>query len=88
MDLKLQAIDTKIDNGMAAISRRLGNNKDEIMKELGQHSNTHTQILDQTKLTNGRVKKLEMWKAGLAGATTVLTALILPLVFVLVKNFI
>lgn len=75
MDLKLKAIDTKVETHHV-----------EIMRELQSHNDVHRQILNQTKLTNGRVKSLEIWRSFLLGVSSVLTILVLPLVFILLKQ--
>lgn len=75
MDYKLLAIDTKVET-----------NHQEIMRELQSHNEVHRQILNQTKLTNGRVKSLEIWRSFLLGVSSILTILVLPLVFILLKQ--
>ncbi len=45
-------------------------------------------IENQVIQTNSRVKKLEIWKARFAGALSVLTVLILPIIFIFVKTLI
>lgn len=75
MDLKLNSIGDKIDS-----------NHDKVMDELVQHRNDHTELLKQVRETNGRVRALEVWKAGLAGAVAVLSVLVIPTVSYLIKN--
>lgn len=41
------------------------------------------EILDQTKRTNGRVSSLERWRSFLTGAISILSAVILPIMFYL-----
>lgn len=36
--------------------------------------------------TNGRIKKLELWKAGLIGATSILTMLVVPIIFIFIQK--
>jgi len=45
-------------------------------------------IENQVISTNQRVKKLEIWKARFTGALSVLTVLILPIVFMFIKALI
>lgn len=46
----------------------------------------HKEMISQMKMTNGRVKRLEIWKAGIIGALSVLTTLLLPILFILLKT--
>lgn len=75
IDLLLQVMDKKMDA-----------NHREIRAELQQHRSAHEAIFMEQKKTNGRVKKLELWKAALIGATGVLTALVLPIVFLIAES--
>lgn len=43
-------------------------------------------LTEQVKLTNGRVKKLELWKAGLVGATGVLSLIVVPILVYLITT--
>ena len=40
----------------------------------------------QTIKTNGRVNELEKWRWMVIGALSILTALILPILFIVIKN--
>lgn len=42
-------------------------------------------ILTQTKLTNGRVNKLENWQSFIKGSIAILTVLVLPTIFFVIK---
>lgn len=44
-------------------------------------------ILIQTQKTNGRVSNLENWRGFITGALAVLTTLILPIVFIIIKTY-
>lgn len=55
------------------IIERLDNLKDENSKE-------HEAILSQTTTTNGRVKRLEMWRFGMVMAGSVITFAVIPLI--------
>lgn len=66
-----------------------------IHNELTLHREAHAAIYEkvdlvhqEVKKTNGRVKSLELWKAGLAGATAVLTLLVVPVLIYLIKSVI
>ena len=43
-------------------------------------------ILEQTTKTNGRVSALERWRSYLAGAIAILSSIVLPVVWILIKN--
>lgn len=43
-------------------------------------------IESQVQRTNGRVTRLEQWKWMMAGAISIITAVILPIIFLLLKN--
>lgn len=45
-------------------------------------------ILDQTKKTNGRVTKLELWQARVLGFCACITVLLLPILFIVIRHFI
>lgn len=47
MDLKIEAIYSKVDS-----------NHNEVMRELKQHREVHSQLLDQVTFTNGKVKRI------------------------------
>lgn len=58
-----------------------------ILHRLDEHGEKLDEIVEQAKLTNGRIKRLELWQAGLLGAArsiawlpTVLTSVIAALV--------
>lgn len=50
-----------------------------IKRTLGEHGDTHVQILTQVKTTNGRVTSLERWMDRTIGGMAVLTFLIVPI---------
>lgn len=43
-------------------------------------------IETQTTKTNGRVAELEKWRWITVGAVSILTALVLPVIFIILKN--
>ena len=45
-------------------------------------------ILEQTQKTNGRVHSLERWRTYMLGAVSVLTAVILPIAFMVLNKHI
>lgn len=47
---------------------------------------TLAQILEQTKRTNGRISKLENWRAYVIGALSILTVLVLPIIFAVLSS--
>ena len=66
--------------------------KQEIHNELNNHilkdiQNDMKEVVIQTKKTNGRVSVLESSKAYLAGAMAVIITLFLPIIFIIVSNF-
>ena len=66
--------------------------KQETYNELHGHllkdiQNDVKEIVVQTKLTNGRVSVLENSKAYLLGAMAVIITLLLPIIFIIVGNF-
>jgi hypothetical protein len=42
-------------------------------------------VIAQVTKTNGRVRALELWRAGMAGGLAVVTAMVIPLVIFIVK---
>lgn len=51
----------------------------EIREMFGEMKLDLTEIKAQTKLTNGRVSKLENWRWFITGATTMITIVVIPL---------
>jgi hypothetical protein len=45
------------------------------------------EVKDRVDKTNGRVKKLELWKATLLGAWIIITMLIVPIFITYAKDF-
>lgn len=60
--------------------------KDSIDNMSNAQSVAHSQMMEQLKLTNGRVKRLELWKAGIIGALGVITTVLLPIVFAVLND--
>lgn len=52
--------------------------KEEIKKMDDSHGEKFKEIMDCVKLTNGRVKDLEMWRNRVVGALAVITMLLVP----------
>lgn len=46
------------------------------------------EILTQVKKTNGRVRSLEIWRGFIIGGLAVITALVIPILIVAIKNHI
>jgi hypothetical protein len=44
------------------------------------------EVCDQVKKTNGRVKSLELWRALIIGGFSVITLVILPYLFIIIKS--
>ena len=66
--------------------------KQETYNELTGHvlkdiQNDMKEVVVQTKKTNGRISVLENSKAYLAGAMAVIITLFLPIIFIIVSNF-
>ena len=55
---------------------------DEFMKDIRE---TLAEILAQTKKTNGRVSSLEVWRGFMTGGLAIITIVILPVIFILIK---
>jgi len=55
---------------------------DNFMKEIHEKLDL---ILQQTTKTNGRVGRLEVWRGYITGGLAIISAIILPIVFSLVK---
>ncbi len=47
---------------------------------------TLTEIKDQTKITNGRVSKLEQFQSYIIGFCAAVSILMLPMVFIILKE--
>lgn len=47
-----------------------------------------TEIKTQTKATNGRVREMEMWKAYITGAITVMGLMVVPMFIWFLQNYI
>lgn len=57
----------------------------DMIKDLCEsNKEDHQEIIQHQKETNGRVNRLEIWRAGLIGGMAVVTSILIPvLVFIL-----
>jgi len=55
-------------------------------ERFNENQRDHNELVAQARQTNGRVKALEKWRYGLAGAIAVLTTLAIPLLVEYLKN--
>lgn len=74
------------------MSKEFSNGELQLMFEHIKEHNKYVEenlrsIEEQTKKTNGRVSKLEKWQSYVFGATAVLTVIIIPVVFEVVKQW-
>lgn len=60
----------------------------ELMHYIKDIKGDVSEIKVQTKLTNGRVSGLENWRWFITGGLTIITLLILPVVFIIVSSVI
>lgn len=58
-----------------------------------QHEESDKRINDKVDIvgkkldfTNGKVKKLQIWKAYITGGIAVLTAIVIPLLFLIIRD--
>ena len=58
---------------------------DTFMQEIRDQLN---RIEAQTTKTNGRVSKLENWRGFITGGLAILSAIMLPIVFILISSYI
>jgi hypothetical protein len=56
---------------------------EHMQEEITEKLNT---IIEQLRCTNGRIKTLELWKSYQLGALSVLTALLLPIAFIVFSS--
>jgi hypothetical protein len=61
--------------------------KDNVKMIKDNNTVEHCQIIEQTTKTNGTVRSLQIWKAYITGAITVLTVLVLPIVFMILRDW-
>lgn len=59
----------------------------EIIHLFSDLKNDLVEIKMRVGITNGRVSKLEKWQSFIMGGLAVITVLILPVIFILVTNF-
>ena len=62
--------------------------RNSVHDSLTSLNRTLNEVLEQTKKTNGRVSKLENWRSYMLGALAALTALVLPIVFMIASEII
>lgn len=58
-----------------------------INEKFDENKTAHTAIQTRVDLTNGRVKKLELWKAYLVGAWAVCSLLLIGILIPLLNNY-
>ena len=78
-----EKLDVLTDKATASVIDR-----NSVHDSLSSINKTMNEVLEQTKKTNGRVSNLENWRAYILGAVAVLTALVLPVVFMVVNEII
>ncbi len=96
MEKSHMAIAQSISNLMADVNEKLDTLTEKATANIVDHvsvndalntiQKTLTKVLEQTEKTNGRVSKLENWKAYILGAVAVLTALVLPIFFMVLNE--
>lgn len=62
--------------------------KELIEDKFARNKEDHEKIIEQTTKTNGSVRELQKWRAFTNGVMSVLTVLVLPLAFYLLKVWI
>mgnify|MGYP000447449881 CR=1 FL=1 len=62
-------------------------NTDELNVCINDIKTQLNRIEGKQDFTNGRVRKLEIWKGYLTGGLAILTVLVLPLIFLAVQSF-
>jgi hypothetical protein len=98
MESSHMAIAKSISNLMGDVNEKLDGltdtatasiiDRNSVHDSLSSINKTMNEVLEQTKKTNGRVSNLENWRAYILGAVAVLTALVLPIVFMVVNEII
>lgn len=58
----------------------MSNAMDNITNKLDEHAEVHTQILEQTTATNGKVASIQKWRERMNGAVVVIVFLIPTLI--------
>jgi len=71
----------ELDQFLDELNTKLDNNN------TNQHSKLD-EILEQVKLTNNRVRRLEIWKGYMTGGVAILTALVVPMVLLILNKII
>lgn len=66
---------------------RLDSLKELFLEKFNTNDDQHTSILIQTTKTNGRVTGLEDWKNKVIGALIMTNIIILPVLFILVREY-
>lgn len=79
LEENMKALDQKIDRVEVNVKEAIAEKAEDLKEEL-------LAIKEQTTKTNGRVTSLEQWKWMAVGAISILTALVLPIIFILIKN--
>jgi len=66
---------------------RLDSLKELFLEKFDTNEKDHSNILTQTTKTNGRVTSLEDWKNKVIGALIMTNIIILPVLFILIREF-
>lgn len=56
-----------------------------IEEKFNRNSEAHEMILEQTTKTNGSVRELQKWRSFINGAISIMTVLVLPILFYVVE---
>jgi len=61
--------------------------KDSLHDMSKNQSMAHEQMITQLRITNGRVKSLELWRSYLLGGLTIISILVVPVFLWVLKDF-
>jgi len=73
---------------IATIIERIEGLKELLHEKFGDNKREHDEIIAHQKETNGNVGRNTNWRFYMTGAIAVLTALVLPMIFIVLKKLI
>lgn len=84
----IKNLETEILGLRELVETKIKNLDDRIVEYKLENKEDHQKIIEQTTKTNGRVQGLEKWRSYMLGAISILTLMVVPLLFFFLEMWI